>query len=75
MMKKNYIAVTIEENKKYYAYCLICGTNENLLAKLSIKGILHANICETKKAAQTLIEQWNNQYKANGTYMFDAPQF
>ena len=75
-MKYTYIAVTIEENGKYYPYALKCSTNDNLLHKLQIKGILHANICETKKAACNLVDSWRESYIRNGTYLFqDAPLF
>ena len=75
-MKHFYIAVTVEENGKYYAYAVIVSQNDNVLSKLAIKGILHANICETKKKCIEIVNLWNNSYKANGTYIFDdAPLF
>ena len=49
--------------------------SNNLLNIANIKGILHANICDTKKEAERIVEQWNESYKQNGTYMFDTPNF
>ena len=75
-MKNNlYIAITVSENKKYYSYMIKHNNNNNLLNVAKIKGILSANICDTKKEAERIVEQWNESYKQNGTYMFDTPQF
>ena len=30
---------------------------------------------EIKKEAERIVEQWNESYKQNGTYMFEAPKF
>ena len=75
-MKNNlYIAITVSENKKYYSYMIKHNNSNNLLNVAKIKGILSANICDTKKEAERIVEQWNESYKQNGTYMFDTPQF
>lgn len=75
-MKNNlYIAITVSENRKYYSYMIKHNNSNNLLNVAKIKGILSANICDTKKEAERIVEQWNESYKQNGTYMFDAPQF
>lgn len=70
-MKYFYIAVTVAENGKYYAYEVKVSESDNLLSKLNIKGILHANIYPSKKKAAEVVETWNASYKANGTYLFD----
>ena len=70
-MKNIYIAVTIEENGKYYAYMIKTTSSDNILAKLEIKGILHANIFITKKEASATVEYWNLMYKRNKKYLFD----
>lgn len=70
-MKYFYIAVTVAENGKYYAYAVKVSESDNLLSKLNIKGILHANIYPSKKKAAEVVETWNASYKANGTYLFD----
>ena len=74
-MKHFYIAIQIRENEKYYSYCTKISTADNLLAKLEIKGIVTANIFETKKRAGEVVKAWNEAYKANGTYLFDSPSF
>lgn len=71
-MKNSYIAISVEENNKYYAYILKVSNSENLIEKLKIKGILHANICKNKKEAENIVAVWNDAYKANNTYMFSA---
>ena len=74
-MKYFYFAVTVEENGKYYAYIVKISSSDNVLSKLKIKGILHANIYPTKKQAAATVEFWNRQHKINGTYLFDNPAF
>ena len=71
-MKNFSIAISVEENNKYYAYILKVSNSENLLEKLKIKRILHANICKNKKEAENVVTFWNDSYKANNTYMFSA---
>lgn len=73
VMKVNYsyIAVTIEENNKFYSYVLKINDNDNLVSKLNIKNINYATLCKTKKQAYNLVENWNNNFKVNQTYMFD----
>ena len=74
-MKRFYIAVTIKENGKYYAYALTVSESDNLVSKLEISGIIYANIFETKKLAGEVVKAWNDAYKINGTYLFDTPSF
>ena len=74
-MKNYYIAVSISENEKYYAYMIKATSSDNLLSKLKIKNIISANICETKKSASEIIKLWNDGYKANGTSLFQFPSF
>lgn len=74
-MKYFYIAAAVAENNKYYAYIIKGSQYDNLLSKLKIKGILHANIFLSKKQAATVVERWNAIYKSNGTYLFNDPKF
>jgi hypothetical protein len=74
-MKSFYVAVQIEETGKYYAYAVKVSENDDLLSNLEIKGIKTANLCETKKRAETIVKAWNAAYKANGNYLFDSPSF
>ena len=62
-----------EYNPGYYAFVIHCSENDNLLHKLDcIGGLIHANICPTKKRAEEVAEFWNSSYKANGTYFFSV---
>jgi hypothetical protein len=70
-MKYFYIAVTVEENKKYYSYVIKTNENTNLLTTLKIKNIICAALCPSKKEAARRVEYWNATYKANGTYLFN----
>lgn len=71
-MKKIYIAVTIEENGKYYSYTMPIATGMNIISKLDgIRNAKVLHLCESKRKADELTTFWNNSYKANGTYLFD----
>lgn len=74
-MKYFYIAVTVEENSKCYSYAVKVSESDNLLSKLAIKGLLHANLCQTKKRAQEVVDFWNTIHRKNGCFMFDSPTF
>lgn len=85
-MKKFYIAVTVKQDRNdrvfterpseeynpgYYAYVTSVSESDDLKSHLqTIGGLLHANICQTKRAAQELADFWNDCYKRNGTYFF-----
>ena len=55
MKNNSYIAVTVSENGKYYSYMIKHHNSNNLLNIAKIKGILHANICYTKKEAERIV--------------------
>lgn len=74
-MSYTYFAVAIEENDKYYAYLVKCAESDNVCSKLKIKGLTHTNVFKTKKKAAEAVTAWNEQYKANGSYLFDKPAF
>ena len=69
-MKNTYIAIEIKENDKYLAQVLKVSPYDNLLSKLQIKGLVHANICNSKKAALACADFWNECNQKNGTYYF-----
>ena len=87
-MSKFYIAVTIQDDRNknvfgerthrepnpgYYSYIIPCSESDNLKTRLeNIGGLLHANICSTKKRASEIVAAWNTAYKKNGTYLFDG---
>ena len=68
--KRIYFAVTVEEDGKLYSYVLPVSTSDNVLCKLTIKGLKWANVCETKKRAAEIVTFWNDCARANGNYMF-----
>ncbi|MBE6547840.1 MAG: hypothetical protein E7667_03035 [Ruminococcaceae bacterium] len=90
-MKHFYFAVTVEQDINesiltertnpeykpgYYSYIVKCSESDNIKAKFeSIGGLKSANLCPTKKRAEFLVNHWNACYKANGTYLFDNPEF
>ena len=85
-MKKFYIAYAAEQDKNERTFTprenpeyapgrcagvISCSESDNLLFTLgSIGGLKAANICQTRKAALELANDWNNSFKANGTYFF-----
>ena len=76
-MKNFYYAVVVKENEKYYSYVKKYSSN-NLLPmfeRLKRLGAVVIHPCHTKKHASELVVFWNDAYKANGTYMFDEPNF
>lgn len=74
-MKYFYLAISVEENRKFYAYLVKISSLDNVLSKLKIRGILWANIYPTKEQAAATVKAWNATYKANGNYLFDNPNF
>lgn len=69
-MKNTYIAIEILEEGKYIAEVLKIRPCDNLLSKLQIDGLVHANICDTKKAALKVANFWNECNQKNGNYKF-----
>ena len=78
-MKRFYIAAFDSENGKNYAYVLPVSENNNLCARLAEhKNMVAANLCPTRKAANSLVIFWNNCFRQNGTYLYstkEAPLF
>lgn len=72
MSKKIYLALTIEENGKFYSYVLETKSNRNLVSVFAgIRGLVSANVCDTLRKANEIVRAWCDAYKANGTYLFD----
>lgn len=65
-----YIAVTIEENGKFWSYVIKHGANDNLLSTLKIKNITNASLYNTKKEAVAVVSLWNTEYIMNGASLF-----
>lgn len=78
MTKKNktWLAVTVTENGKNYAYAVSAFGSDNLCSVLGrISGLECAHICTSKKNASDLATFWNDCFKANGSYMFSSVPF
>ena len=74
-MKKIYIAISITENGKKYAFAETIRTGENLLTHTKRRknaDVFH--LCESRKEAEETVLHWNACYKANGTYLFEELQ-
>ena len=39
------------------------------------KDTMSCYLPDTLEEAERIVEQWNESYKQNGTYMFDTPKF
>ena len=74
-VKAAFIALTIEENGKYYSYVLRVTESNNIIEALKIKGVIYGNLFLTKKDAAATVEYWNTMHKQNGKYLFDSPNF
>ena len=75
-MKKIYIAVSIHEDGKNYAFTLTLRAGENLLnyvERYKNADIFH--LCGSATEAAYTVAHWNAAYKANGTYLFNEPTF
>lgn len=60
-MKSFYIvAQKLLENGKSSAFVIRCGASDNIITKLNIPGLQHANICESKKRAEQIAILWND---------------
>jgi len=70
--KNNYVVITqtIEEYHLSFAD-KIPGSYDLYHALQRYKNISGATMCTTWKAAQELATRWNEDYKNNGSYIFD----
>lgn len=61
------------EKECFCAYAVKLTEYDNVCAVLDrIGGLMHANVCTTKKRAAELVNAWNDAYRANGTYAFSG---
>lgn len=65
-----WIVATYKDGGKNYSRAESLNNHTELNAQMKQKGIKHAHLCETKKAAIELAMLWNMAYVENGTYMF-----
>ena len=74
-MKKIYLAISVEENGKYYAFADTIKVGENLMVHVGRYKADVLHLCESKKEAEELVMRWNAVHKANGTFLFSEPNF
>lgn len=73
MDKNIFLALTVEENGKFYSWAYKVSSRNNLCDVLArIKNLVSANVCDSYSKAKEIVSAWNDTYKANGTYLFDS---
>lgn len=70
-MKKIFVVFVIEESGKNYAYADTIKAGENLAYYIKRANCIVCHLCETRKQADDLAIRWNEDYKANNTYIID----
>ena len=75
MNTKNFwLACSIQENGKRYAYVVKAPQHDNLVSVMQrVKNLEIAEIYNSKKQAGEVVTFWNECYKNNGSYMFSEP--
>ena len=74
-MKNYYLAINKEINELRYAYVSQVSGSDNLINYCERRKDEGANcimICETKKQAERIVEEWNETYKSDGTYLLTS---
>lgn len=57
---------------KRYAYTMAINIKgNNIYAVLAAENADVCEVCESHKQAEELMKKWNEDYKANGTYIFN----
>lgn len=70
-MKKIHLVIVESANGKCYARSVSIRTGENLKAHLErFPHMCIAHICESATQAHYLAASWNENYQANGSYMY-----
>ena len=68
-MKNFYLAITEQEDGKNFAFVVRYYNCNNLLSTLlQYRNLKFVHIYDSKKKAEEVVEAWNNDFKANGTY-------
>lgn len=76
MDRKNIFTGEESAEPKYYAYAERVKNGANILSQLDIIGGLKvAEIYQTRKEANEVVECWRTAFKHNGTYAFCEPSF
>lgn len=68
-MKNFYLAITKQEDGKNFAFVVRYYNCNNLLSTLlQYRNLKFVHIYDSKKKAEEVVESWNKDFKANGTY-------
>ena len=60
-----------KDKKTYYADIMRVSTMDNIASRLeNIGGLMHANICQSKKEAEKIRDIWNKSYQEKNIYAF-----
>ena len=70
MNKNSYIVIVEMVNGKRVAYVEKWNNQNNLVCLFKNNRIETANICDSRKDAERIAEDWNQCYKRNGSYIF-----
>ena len=74
-MKNLYFAVVQDFTEwkslpRFAAYVMTCSDSCNIASAFAKNGIVIAQSMTTKKQADAVVAEWNDSYKANGTFAF-----
>ena len=70
MSKNSYLVLVVEECGGFCAIVEKWNNCNNLCGLASDSRVKSINICDSKKDAEQIAENWNKSYKANGAYAF-----
>ena len=74
-MKNFYCAISKQIGEFRNAYVGQFSSSDNLLKfceRRKQEGAQVVMVCESKKQAEYIVEDWNNTYKADGTYLLTS---
>ena len=70
-MGKFYMAATQKYGGKFRAFVIAATRYDNLVHVLTgYGGIVIVNLCKTKCEAEAVVDDWNESFRENGTYMY-----
>lgn len=76
MNKNIFLALTVEENGKFYSWAYKTPSRNNLCSVLDgFANLITANVCDSFREAKEIVSAWNDAYRTNGTYLFDDISF
>lgn len=70
-MKKLFLAVSINENGKQYAYVDYHYADMNLTWIAGLENAEFITACGSRRKAARLVKQWNKRHQKNGTFLYN----